>query len=74
MKNSKTKKILSILLAVMMVVGMIPTTAIPVSAAVSLEEISGAGTEADPKIAETFEELKSLMELHWCLLSIQNYI
>ena len=33
MKNSKNKKILSILLAVMMVVGMIPATAIPASAA-----------------------------------------
>ena len=33
MKNSKTKKLLSILLAVMMVVGMIPATAIPASAA-----------------------------------------
>ena len=32
MKNSKTKKLLSILLAMVMLVGLLPTTAIPVFA------------------------------------------
>ncbi|MEE1043002.1 MAG: hypothetical protein UH854_03460, partial [Clostridia bacterium] len=57
MKNSKTKKILSILLAVMMVVGMIPATAIPAYAAV-IEGATGTGaTKDDPLIVDTYDEL-----------------
>lgn len=67
MKNSKTKKILSILLAVMMVVGMIPATAIPASAAdeatCPIEGATGMGTEEDPIIVDTYEELKAAMWL-----------
>ena len=62
MKNSNTKKILSILLAVMMVVGMIPATAIPAYAAdeatCPIAGATGTGTEEDPIIVDTFDELR----------------
>lgn len=65
MKNSKTKKILSILLAVIMVVGMIPATAIPAYAAdeatCPIEGATGTGTEEDPIIVDTYEELKAAL-------------
>ena len=60
MKNSRTKKILSILLAVMMVVGMIPATAIPASAAdeatCPIEGATGTGTAEDPYRVYTYDD------------------
>ena len=60
MKNSRTKKILSILLAVMMVVGMIPATAIPAYAADEttgpIEGATGTGTAEDPYRVYTYDD------------------
>ena len=60
MKNSRTKKILSILLAVMMVVGMIPATAIPAYAADEAtcpnEGATGTGTAEDPYRVYTYDD------------------
>ncbi|MBO5064925.1 MAG: Ig-like domain-containing protein [Clostridia bacterium] len=60
MKNSKTKKMLSILLAVIMVVGMIPATAIPASAADEttgpIEGATGTGTAEDPYRVYTYDD------------------
>ena len=54
-KQTKPKRLLSLLLTLAMVLGMLPAMSITASA------YSGSGTEADPYIVTDYEELRSVM-------------
>ena len=61
----RTKKLLSLLLSLALVVGMIPAFGVTVDAAYKAGDISGttgSGTVSDPVIVDTFTELKAALQ------------
>ena len=61
------KKTLAIVLSIIMVFGIMPASVFTASAEEAstcpVEGATGTGTEADPIVVDTYEELKAAMEL-----------
>ena len=63
-KQTKPKRLLSLFLALVMVVGMLPAMSITAAAytAGDIEGTTGTGTVEDPVVCDTFAEFKAAME------------
>lgn len=64
MKKAKPKRLLSLFLALVMVLGMLPAMSMTASAytAGDIEGTTGTGTVDDPVVCDTFAEFKAAME------------
>jgi hypothetical protein len=60
-KMKASKRLLSFLLCLVMVLGLMPATAYAYSAG-EIEGTTGAGTLEDPVVCDTFAEFKAAME------------
>ncbi len=60
--KQRTHKLLSMLLAMIMVMSLVPTSAF--AATCPITGATGAGTEADPIIVDTFEEFKAALQFN----------